>query len=385
MALTGWCALSRKRRLVAVVMTVATPLALVWALVMLAGEQADRFLFVPILGAAAVSSLLGARAGIVASALSTASLAWWAFDGGGALSGFEAARFAGSAAVSLLVAWATGSLRSAYRRAAAERAAAIAAADELSRAKAEAEHAVEVRDEVLAVVSHDLKSPLASIGISADLLLRRSDRQAPDLARHARKIQQRVTEMSRLIGDLLDAASLEAGGLAIRPRATRPDAIAHDAIERARPLADAAGIALHLDVDRDLPELVCDPERILQVLANLIGNALKVTPGGGRVGVRVEDSSGEVRFTVSDDGPGIAGEDLPHLFDRFRRGRNASYHGTGLGLAIVRGIVEAHDGRVWAQSFPGQGARFAFVLPRHGAVDAEPDRHPEYTRPASHA
>jgi len=340
------------------------PLALVYALHALAGGHAHQFLFVPVLGVAVASFVYGVRAGVVASAVSVVALAHWVLDGGSVrMSPFEAVRLAGVGTVSLLVAWVTGSLRSAYRRAAAERAAALSAAEQLSLEKTRAERAVEVRDEVLAIVSHDLRSPVTATAVTADLLERRLDREAPALSRYARTIQRRADEMGRLIADLLDAASIEAGRLSIRPCTLPAISLGRRAVERFQPLAEAAGIALELRVEEELPQIECDPDRILQALSNLLGNALKVTPAGGTVAVTIGASADEIRFTVSDTGCGIEAEDVPHLFERFRRGRSVKYEGSGLGLAIVRGIIEAHGGRVRVESAPGQGARFSFALP----------------------
>jgi signal transduction histidine kinase len=265
--------------------------------------------------------------------------------------------------VAVLVSAAAGSLRSAYRRAGEERAAAVAAAEQLACEKARAERAVDVRDQVLAVVSHDLKNPLATIGVTADLLERRCDRLAPELSRHARTIRQNVLGANRLIGDLLDAASIEAGRLSLHLRPATAGDIARDAVDRIRPLAEAAGLVVNLELPGPPVEVACDRDRVLQVFSNLIGNAVKATPSDGTIGVALEAAPGEIRFTVSDTGCGIDPEELPHLFDRFRRGRSAQYQGSGLGLAIARGIVEAHGGTIGVDSAPGRGTRFSFTLP----------------------
>jgi signal transduction histidine kinase len=348
-----------------IMIAAGTPLALVWSMWALAGEHTHRFLFVPVLGIALVSLLCGVAAGILASALSTAGLATAAFLGDSATSiaSGELTRLGGVGIVSLLVAWTTGSLRSAYRIAARGRTAATRAAEQLAREKARTERAVEVRDEVLAVVSHDLRNPLAAVAVTADLLERRCDRVAPDLSRHARTIQRHVVEMNRLIGDLVDVAKIEAGRFPIKLTVSSSERIGREAVERFLPLAGAAGVALELRTGgAALPDVRCDPQRILQALSNLLGNALKVTASGGQVAVIVEGVADQVRFTVSDTGRGIEPEDLPHLFDRFRRGRSPGYEGSGLGLAIVRGIIEAHGGSVSVESAPGQGARFSFAL-----------------------
>jgi signal transduction histidine kinase len=336
-----------------------------------AGDQARLFLFVPTLGVALVAMLTGVRAGLLAAAVTIGGVTFL-FATLPLPHELVMVRVLGVAVVAALLAWAIGSLRSTYRREAEERAAAQALAEQLSREKERAERAVTARDEVLALVSHDLKNPLAAIVTTADLLERRCDARAPELARHARTIRENALGANRLIGDLLDAASIEAGRLSIDVRPAAVDAVAQEAVDRIRPLAEAAGVALALQVPDGRLEVACDPDRILQVLSNLIGNAVKATPRGGTIRVSVDSSPGEVRLVVTDDGVGIDPADLPHLFDRFRRGSTARYAGSGLGLAIARGIVEAHGGSIAVESAPGRGARFSLTLPYGGPADAAP-------------
>ena len=124
-------------------------------------------------------------------------------------------------------------------------------------------------------------------------------------------------------------------------------------------------------VDDDVPEVEGDRERVLQVLANLLGNAVKFTPAGGRVALTVQAAPDEVVFAVRDTGPGIAPENQEHVWDRFWKSRTSNRHGAGLGLAISRGIVEAHGGRIWLESAPGDGSTFSFTLPLHPAPPQE--------------
>jgi signal transduction histidine kinase len=128
-------------------------------------------------------------------------------------------------------------------------------------------------------------------------------------------------------------------------------------------VAQEAGLKLTADVKPHLPEVYCDRGRILQVLANLVGNAIKVTAEGGNITLRVEAREHEILFAVSDDGPGIGEEDKKHLFERYWRSDAARYEGTGLGLAIVSGIIDAHGGRTWVESELGHGATFLFTVP----------------------
>jgi signal transduction histidine kinase len=364
---TSWFASTLVRDLFGVRLALAMFVpALFLAMMAFAGEHAYQFLFVPILGVALVSLLAGVGAGLLASVLSIAGLAFFFFKPVGSFGvegEFERVRLAGVGIVATLVSGAAGSLRTAHRRAAEERAAAVAAAEQLDREKTRAERAVQVRDEVLAIVAHDLRNPLATINVTAELLELRCNRLAPELARHALTIQSNVLGANRLIADLLDVATIEAGRLSLQLGPVAAGMLARDAVDRILPLAEAAGLKVELHVPDTSIEVTCDRDRVLQVLSNLIGNAVKVTPCGGAIAIAMEALRGEVRFTVSDTGCGIDPEELPQMFDRFRRGRSAQYKGSGLGLAIVRGIVEAHRGTIEVDSAPGQGARFSFTLP----------------------
>jgi signal transduction histidine kinase len=169
--------------------------------------------------------------------------------------------------------------------------------------------------------------------------------------------------MNRLIQDLLDVTRMEAGQLVIEQARLTAEQVAAEAVEAEEPLAASASVELRLDVTRGLPEVWADRERLLQVLENLIGNALKFTRAGGRIVIGAEPRGAEVLFWVKDTGTGIAAEDVPHLFDRFWQARTGGKLGAGLGLPIVKGIVQAHGGRVWVESAPGQGSTFFFTIP----------------------
>ena len=237
---------------------------------------------------------------------------------------------------------------------------------EAERLAAEAQEATRAREDVLAVVSHDLRNPLNAIVISAARILRiESDdpRRAPRVRKSAEVIHRSAERMTRLLGDLIDFASIQAGGLSI----VRVRAAAHDivgaAVELFASTAQERELQLSTAVAEGLAPLDCDRDRAIQALSNLLGNAVKVTASGGRIVVSARLRGDDVVFCVEDTGPGIPPEDLPWIFDRYWRGRSAGYRGTGLGLAIARGIVEAHGGRIWAESAVGVGSRFFFALP----------------------
>jgi signal transduction histidine kinase len=256
----------------------------------------------------------------------------------------------------------------------------VAVAEELARRAAQAldsarlfeatQRAVRHRDEVLAVVSHDLRTPLATVLMGASALAataERGDLARPKVLATAQRIRGAGDRMSRMVGDLLDLASIEEGRLALAPGPCAPADLVREAVEQARAAADEKGLDLGWEAAPELPRVRCDSGRVLQVLGNLISNAIKAAESGF-VLVRAVRGDGEVRLEVADSGPGIPAEDLPYIFDRFRRGQNASYRGTGLGLAIARGIVAAHGGRIWAESRVGAGTRVFFTVPAEAAA-----------------
>jgi signal transduction histidine kinase len=176
-------------------------------------------------------------------------------------------------------------------------------------------------------------------------------------------IDRCLESMHRQIRDLTDVANIESGRLALNARGETPIALVRAAAEMFVAAAKVAGVVLETRASSDLPTVRADAVRVNQVLGNLLTNALRHTPRGGRVILRAELRTEVVRFSVEDNGSGIEADDLPHLFDRFWHGRHAAQHGDGLGLSIVRGIVEAHGGAVDVSSTIGEGSRFGFTLP----------------------
>ena len=229
-----------------------------------------------------------------------------------------------------------------------------------------AQAAIRSRDSILAIVSHDLRTPLASIGMAASLLLQAALEDAQEPARRRLEIIQRSAAlMSHLIEDLLTVTTIEAGSFSLDQRPVEVGALVGELVETLTPLAAARSLALEQSVAPALPMVLCDRERVLQVLSNLVGNSLKFTPPAGRIHIAAALREGEVCFTVQDTGRGIPEAELPHLFDRYWKSE-AGGGGVGLGLAIVKGIVAAHRGKLWVQSTQGQGSTFSFTLPTVG-------------------
>jgi signal transduction histidine kinase len=183
-------------------------------------------------------------------------------------------------------------------------------------------------------------------------------------------ISRGVERASRLIQDLLDVTRIEAGALSIASHAVAADRVARDALALLEVPASVASIELRLDLDPELPEIWADEDRLLQVFENLIGNAIKFTPAGGRVTIGARSRAGEILFSVADTGAGIPAESLPHVFDRFWQAKRAERRGAGLGLPICKGLVEAHGGRIWVESTPGRGSTFFFTIPTVPHVEA---------------
>lgn len=219
----------------------------------------------------------------------------------------------------------------------------------------QAERAIVMRDDVLAIVSHDLRTPLSTILMQAEALT-----EDPDVQEVGRAISRSAERMNRLIGDLVDASAINAGRFTLDRGTHRVDELVTEAVEPFRSLADLRGISLEVAAERLL--VSCDHDRILQVLSNLIDNALRFTPRKGRVIVSAHAEDSHVRFMVHDTGRGIALDALPHLFDRFWRLRSRR-DGAGLGLFIAKGIITAHGSSLGVDTTLGVGSKFFFDLP----------------------
>jgi signal transduction histidine kinase len=181
-------------------------------------------------------------------------------------------------------------------------------------------------------------------------------------------IERAAKRMNRLIQDLLDVALMEAGQLTIERAQLSAVGLIVEAVDVQRPLASSSSLELRVEVETDVPDVLGDRDRLLQVFENLIGNAIKFTKAGGRITAGAASRDNEVVFWVADTGCGIASENLPRVFDRFWQATKVGRQGAGLGLPITKGIVEAHGGRIWVESTAGNGSTFFFTIPRVTAV-----------------
>ncbi|MEN8374640.1 MAG: ATP-binding protein [Gemmatimonadota bacterium] len=240
----------------------------------------------------------------------------------------------------------------------------VGLATENARLFASAQAAVRARDDMLSVVSHDLRNPLGVINMAVQLLqggLGRTSEE--DLDKYLGMIRRAADSAVVLVADLLEVARLEAGQYELVRGPLDVTGLIGEVRDAQRPLAGERDVKLTLAVTGDPPQLQADRERLLRVFGNLVGNALKFTPPGGRITLGAAEEDGGVRFFVADTGSGIATEHLDRLFTRFWQADAADERGAGLGLSIVKAIVAAHAGRVWAESNVGEGTTIHFWLP----------------------
>lgn len=253
------------------------------------------------------------------------------------------------------------------RRAAEELARRAAIAIDNARHYDEARRAVRTRERVLAIVSHDLRNPLGTIELSLTRLQQQvSD---PAVTRHVDIVRRATRRMETLISDLLDMASIQAGKLALTCAPVRATDLLDELVESQAPLAHDQGLALELESGLRDETIWGDRHRLLQVLANLVGNAIKFCRAGDRITIRATAAPTQLVLEIADTGPGIPAEALPHLFEAYWSEDAGRKRSTGLGLHIAKGIVDAHHGQLSVQSTPGQGSVFRVVLPRGDAVE----------------
>ena len=230
-----------------------------------------------------------------------------------------------------------------------------------------AEKAVRFRDELVAMVSHDMKNPLTGITLNADLLFKESVEKNV-VKKYIKHIRESAGRMNRMIEDLLDAYKGESGEFSLEKGRDVREALPmiKEAIESQEAIAKEKSIRLEACVPNRLPSISANPDRLQQVFRNLIGNAIKFTPCGGKIIVSAKESNNFVRFSVKDNGPGIDSELLPHVFERFSQAPKTAKLGAGLGLAIAKAVVEAHGGRIWVESRKEEGSTFFFTIPIAG-------------------
>jgi signal transduction histidine kinase/putative methionine-R-sulfoxide reductase with GAF domain len=242
----------------------------------------------------------------------------------------------------------------------------VATAIENARLYSQATNAIQVREQILAIVSHDLRNQLGVIATGASLLeLKVSGlKGAADAKKPIETIQRTAKNMQHLVGDLLDMASIQAGTFSLDLQIVELKPILRESFEAHEPVARAKGVEVQSAFAVDGIKVSCDRDRILQVLSNLLGNAIKFSESGDSVTLRAEPQEREVLLAVSDTGPGIPPDELHSLFEAYRTLQPRRKTGTGLGLYITKGIIQRHGGRIWVESELGAGATFFFTLPR---------------------
>ncbi|WP_434579490.1 GAF domain-containing protein [Pseudomonas sp. Z5-35] len=239
--------------------------------------------------------------------------------------------------------------------------------NDLARQVSKERQAVQARDELVAVVSHDLRNPMTVISMLCGMMQKAfssdGSHSSKRIASAIDTMQQAASRMNALLEDLLDTSRIDAGRYTIHPQPMDVSQIFEDACSLLTPLASAKTIDISFHAEPNL-RINADPERIFQVLSNLIGNAIKFTPHQGSVGISAMSVGDEIVFCVRDTGEGIAPEQLPHVFDRYWTSKEGNPNGTGLGLYISKGIVQAHGGKLLAESQPGKGSEFRFTVPK---------------------
>ncbi|MGZ3654798.1 MAG: sensor histidine kinase [Bdellovibrionota bacterium] len=232
---------------------------------------------------------------------------------------------------------------------------------------ASAQEAVRQREDTMAIVSHDLKNPLAAILLSAKLLERTlgTPKARPELMQEiVRRLIDSAGHCTRLVENLLAAAKLESGLFSAKKAWVPVQTTINDAISELLPLASAKGVTLRVNMPNSPQDMYCDRIALYQIISNVVGNGVKFTPSGGEVVLELKALKGEFHFSVRDNGPGISPEGMSHIFERYWQQGNGTHQGAGLGLSIAKGYVAAHEGRIWAESVPGKGTTFHFTIPQ---------------------
>jgi len=240
-----------------------------------------------------------------------------------------------------------------------------ATAIENARLYADAQKAIRLREHVLAIVSHDLRNQISVVSMGANQLARKASAlDGIDFKKPIETLQRTANNMQHLVGDLLDMASIQAGRLSIEQQPVEFKPILVESCQSHEPMARAKGLRLLSDLTVGDVEMLCDRDRIVQVLANLLGNAIKLCERGDSITLRAEVRDGDVLVAVSDTGPGIPRDKLQTIFEPYQTIHHHGETGTGLGLYITNSIVQRHGGRIWVESELGVGTTFFFTLPR---------------------
>ncbi len=239
----------------------------------------------------------------------------------------------------------------------------------LERDARERDRVERMKDDFVLTVSHELRTPVTVVKGFAEMLTSQKRGLNARQYEAAEVIADSAEQLQKMINDLLDLARSDAGKLRIDPKPTAVRSLAQRAGRHMRPHFDERDQRLTVSVERGIPEVRADPDRVGQILSNLLTNANKYSPEGARVRLTASRNGSQVEFAVSDNGPGLGEEELEHVFERFWRaqsGETQAVGGTGLGLAIAKSLVELHGGEIWAESVPGKGTTFRFTLPIAG-------------------
>lgn len=226
-----------------------------------------------------------------------------------------------------------------------------------------------VRRDFISNISHELRTPLASLKALTETLQESALDDPPAARRFLQRMEAEVDALSMMVSELLELARIESGRVPLQLKPTRPFDLVNQAVDRLRLQAERAGLTVTIECQSDLPAVLADPGRLEQVIVNLMHNAIKFTPAGGEICLSANLQNGDstdpsMVFSVHDSGVGIPAADLPRIFERFYKADRArSSGGTGLGLAIARHLVEAHRGKIWAESVESQGSTFYFSIP----------------------
>lgn len=282
---------------------------------------------------------------------------------GSVLSNFESWELLTAAVIASLVGTLVSSLRFAFQRM-------DLAKQEAERAKQEAEAAVRARDEIVGVISHELKNPLTALLTGVTLIERVFPRteENGNALKLIERLKPSLHRMGGLVSDLLDVTRLEAHALKLEPTDCDLGQIVREVLSVYEAPAQEKLIQLSADIPQDVGRVFCDSRRTIQILTNLLSNAIKFTNEGGSVRVAAKKTGDQIEVRVEDNGRGISKDSIPHIFNRFWQAKDTAYRGTGLGLSIAKGLVDAQGGKIWVESEAGEKTTFFFTLPTAASI-----------------